>query len=155
MRKYLTLFWRKLFNPIWSFIINLIYWSIRLYKLKRTIQKKKLLLKLNIADLMKRFKWKEDNLKDWTPWIITIIDKEFEDDCDGAANLAKWWCKNNNLPAKLLYMYSLDYSHGHVICITEDNKIYISNSNVVHLISNDYRHEIIKNFGGKYPNLIF
>ncbi len=83
-----TKLWVKILCPTWSFIVNCFYWLFRLNRLKKYLPIKNDYSYLTLNELMSKFKWKADNLKDWNPWVITIIARDLVDDCDGAAVLA-------------------------------------------------------------------
>ena len=75
-------------KPIWSFIRNCVFWLFRLNKIGAARREMSVIKGLKIETLMNLFKWTEDTIGDWTPWVITLIVQNFTDDCDGAATLA-------------------------------------------------------------------
>jgi len=152
---FVTKVWINVLCPIWSFIINLCYWLFRLNRIKSAQLKKERLLELSLADVMSQFKWVNDNFKDWYPWIITIVDKNLEDDCDGAAILAKWWWEKHGIKSRLVFLYSADGKVGHVICVRNSNDIFVSNKELIHVdAAKDWRQEIFDKFDNKYSVLI-
>lgn len=99
---------KNIIGPSWSFIINFIYWCFHIFQLKKTIIKKQsLLFKVkkisDIQNIMKDFKWRKDNITDWTPWVLTIINNNLKDDCNGAATLGKFLLKFINIKSKIYY----------------------------------------------------
>ncbi len=150
-----TKLWDKILCPIWSAIVNSFYWLFRFWKIPSALSKKKEYLNIpSIQELMSKFKWREDNYKDWIPWIITIIDKDLEDDCDGAAALARWWWREHCVDARLVFLYSDDGGRGHAICVTKDNSKYVSNNIVGDLDPTDWRQDLIKKFNNVYSIVI-
>ena len=107
---------------------------------------------LSIETLMERFVWVEDKAGDWTPWVMTIICQSFKDDCDGAANLARWWFKQNGVEAEILNLYS-DKS-GHTVCVTKNRETMVTNERVVSLNPACWEKEMLEYFGGKYTEII-
>jgi hypothetical protein len=75
-------------KPIWSFIVNCVFWLGHLNKIGEFRKIKADIKSLSIETLMERFVWVEDKAGDWTPWVMTIICQSFKDDCDApsAAN---------------------------------------------------------------------
>ena len=69
-------------KPIWSFIVNCVFWLGHLNKIGEVRKIKADIKSLSIETLMERFVWVEDKAGDWTPWVMTIICQSFKDDCD-------------------------------------------------------------------------
>ena len=65
-------FWIKVEKPIWSFIVNSVFWLGHMNKIAAVNTDKRALKKMPIEVVMEMFKWKADSLKDWTPWVATI-----------------------------------------------------------------------------------
>jgi len=149
-----TKLWVKVLCPIWSFIVNCFYWIFRLNHIKKYLHIKNDYSYLTLIELMNKFKWKEDNLKDWTPWVITIIARELVDDCDGAAVLAKWWYKEHASEGRIVVLYSADGNFAHSVCIKENNKEFVSNNEVVVLNPNNWEEDLLQKFGNKYSVII-
>ena len=145
-------FWIKVEKPIWSFIINSVFWLGHMNKIAAVNTDKRALKKMPIEVVMEMFKWKADSLKDWTPWVSTIVYKSITDDCDGAAVLAKWWFKEHGVEAEILNLYS-DKS-GHTICVTRDRTKMVSNGNVVSLIPATWEQEVMQYFNNEYEVII-
>jgi hypothetical protein len=144
--------WIYIEKPIWSFIVNLVFWIGHLNELKEVLKEKELLKAYKIEDMMYIFTWKEDKLADWTSWVITLIYKEYRGDCEDAANLAKWWFKEHGVEAEILNLYS-DKS-GHTICVTKDRTRMVSNNQVVHLFPETWEQDVMNYFGNKYTVII-
>lgn len=149
-----TKLWIFIFCPIYSFLINCFYWLIHLADLTNAIREKKEFKELDLSVLMGRFIWVNDDPVDWYPWIITIINRGLQDDCDGAAILAKWWYKEHGIDARLVFIYSDDGKFGHAICVKNDNSQFVSNSMVIDIVSSDWRKEIFDKFDNTYSIII-
>ena len=147
-----TILWIKIIKPIWSFIINGVFWVGHLNKIKQTRQEMVALSKLKLQTIMSIFRWREDNLKDWTPWIMTIVYNGLQDDCDGAAALAKWWFTEHGVEADILNLYS--DKEGHSVCVTKDRETMVTNERVVELNPATWEDDILRYFGNKYEVII-
>ena len=157
MKKWINWVWDYVFCPVWSFMINCSYWVINISDLKETVNKKKQISdKINsIGDIkifIFDFKWTEDKYKDWKPWIITLIHKNYSDDCDGAATVGKHLFSLLKMKSKI-YSLKNDKS-GHAVCITEDKQYMISNSSLYKFTTNDWEKEMFKYFNNKYTYYI-
>ena len=128
------------------------FWLFRLNKIGAVRREMSVIKGLKIETLMNLFKWTEDTIGDWTPWIMTIICNDFTDDCDGAAALAKWWFKQNGVEAEILNLYS-DKS-GHTVCVTKDRETMVTNERVVNLNPTCWEKELLEYFGNKYTVII-
>lgn len=135
-------------KPIWSFIRNCVFWLFHLNKIKWAKQEMAQLKLWQLEKLMAVFKWKEDTIGDWTPWVATIVYQDFTDDCDGAANLAKWWFKQNGIKADIFNLYSA--KEGHTICVTRDRAMMVSNGNVVTLNPATWEADVMQYFNNEY-----
>jgi hypothetical protein len=145
-------FWIRVEKPIWSFIVNCVFWLGHLNEIGEIREIKDSLKYINIETLMQRFLWKKDNLADWTPWVYTIIYQDFTDDCDGAAELAKWHFKTKGIKADILNLYN--QNEGHTICVTKDRTKMVSNENVVSLNPAIWEAEIMQYFNNEYEVII-
>ena len=139
-------------KPIWSFIRNCVFWLFRLNKIGAVRREMSVIKGLKIETLMNLFKWTEDTIGDWTPWVMTIICQSFKDDCDGAAALAKWWFKEHGIKADILNLYS--DKEGHAVCVTKDRELMVTNERVVNLNPTCWEKEMLEYFGGKYTEII-
>jgi hypothetical protein len=139
-------------KPIWSFIRNCVFWLGHLNKIGEFRKIKADIKSLSIETLMERFVWVEDKAGDWTPWVMTIICQSFKDDCDGAANLAKWWFKQNGVEAEILNLYSA--TEGHAICVTKDRTKMVTNERVIQLFPETWEDDIMRYFKNKYEVII-
>ena len=99
-----------------------------------------------------KFEWQEDRIGDWTPWVITMAYNAMTDDCDGAANLAKWWFKQNGVEAEILNLYS--DKEGHAVCVTKNRTKMVTNERVVNLNPTCWEKEMLDYFGNKYTVII-
>ena len=111
-------------KPIWSFIVNCVFWLFRLNKIKWAREDMKSFRELAIVNLMRKFCWKTDTVGDWTCWPITLIYSEMWGDCDDAAALAKWLFKEHGVEAEILNLYSA--KEGHTICVTKTGKEWLA-----------------------------
>lgn len=145
-------FWIRVEKPIWSFIVNSVFWLFHLNKIGEVRKIKADIKSLSIETLMERFVWVEDKAGDWTPWASTVIAKDLQDDCDGAANLAKWWFKEHGVEAEILNLYSA--KEGHTICVTKDRMRMVTNERVVHLFPETWEDDILRYFNNKYEVII-
>jgi len=107
---------------------------------------------ISIESLMSAFRWQEDRVGDWTQWVSTLVYNNFKGDCDDAANLAKWWFKQNGVEAEILNLYS--DKEGHTICVTKDRETMVTNERVVNLNPVNWEKEVMKYFGNKYTVMI-
>ena len=139
-------------KPIWSFIRNCVFWLFRLNKIGAARREMSVIKGLKIETLMNLFKWTEDTIGDWTPWVMTIICQSFKDDCDGAATLAKWWFKEHRIKADIFNLYS-DKS-GHTVCVTKNRETMVTNERVVSLNPTCWEKEMVEYFGNKYTVII-
>ena len=128
------------------------FWLFRLNKIGQVKKEMEATKGLKIETLMNLFKWQDDVVGDWTPWVSTVIAKDLQDDCDGAAALAKWWFKQNGVEAEILNLYS-DKS-GHTICVTKDRTKMVTNERVVHLFPETWEQDIMRYFRDKYEVII-
>lgn len=148
---------KKTIYEIWSFIINMLYWSIHFPSYSKANRQKREITSTvqnigNVREVMSKFNWTKDKFFDWKPWVITIIDNQFKDDCDGAAVLGKLLLSLINIDSNLVTLYGDD--GGHMVCVSKNGAIMISNNNVV-LFSNtfNWKQEVLDHFEGKYTSL--
>lgn len=147
-----TVAWIKFFRPIWSLIINCCFWLCHPHKIGQTRREMEVLKKMSLNNVMALFRWREDNLKDWTPWVMTIVANEMQDDCDGAATLARWRLQQNNIKARIVHLYS--DTEGHAVCLPADNSFLVTNDMVLSLTPANWRTELLAYFRGKYNTII-
>lgn len=139
-------------KPIWSFIVNCVFWLWHLNKIgaaKKELGRIKL---FPIKYVMSEFEWQEDSLKDWTQWPSTLVYKELKGDCDDAAALAKWWFTEHGVEAEILNLYSA--KEGHAICVTKDRTKMVTNERVIDLNPATWEQDVMKYFGNKYDVII-
>ena len=139
-------------KPIWSFIRNCVFWLFRLNKIGAVRNQMKDLRAWQLEPLMTIFTWQEDKVGDWTQWIVTLVENNLTGDCDDAANLAKWWFKQNGVEAEILNLYS--ETEGHTICVTKDRTKMVTNERVVHLFPETWEQDIMRYFRDKYEVII-
>lgn len=146
--------WVKVMWPIWSFIVNLCYWICRPFSIKEALAKKKALLDQDLKSIMTIFWWRQDRFKDWYPWVITIVNKDISDDCDGAASLAKWWWKKHGVSSRFVYLYTENFSEGHVVCVANSNLTFVSNSEVIDIDPSNWQQDLLSRFNNMYSIVI-
>ena len=134
--------------PVFSFLINCGYWLIRPHKMMHILKVKKLiaLSMKSIDDVrlnVKKFRWKKDSFKDWHPWIITILDSNIEDDCDGAAIWGKWLLSKIGVDSDIWYLKGKD--KGHAICISRFKTFLITNDQFINIVPGT---DILEMFNG-------
>ena len=81
-----------------------------------------------------------------------LIDRDMKGDCDDAAQLAKWWFKQNGIEAEILNLYSA--TEGHAICVTKDRTKMVTNERVIDLNPATWEQDVMKYFGNKYTIVI-
>ena len=114
MRKFIIFLYVILIRTGLTFFCNIIYWILHLKSLNKSIEEKRKLKSYaeymyGIRKLMKRHVWTTDPLRgliDWSPWPLTMIARDFHDDCDGAARVARWMCK---------YCQEIEFAHEYII----------------------------------------
>ena len=148
----IDLFYIKIANPIWSFLINCLYWLFHFYKLPSALKERNIIsmkaqVFAEIPGLLKKVTYTPDSWKDWTPWIITLIARDFKDDCDGSAVFGKFLFKCAGYKSKIK---SLRGKTGHAICVTNDGKYMISNNQLIELNG----VSPLKYFDGRYNKVI-
>jgi len=149
--------WMCLLKPIWSFVINLIYWIFHIFSLSKTLATKKELKNTtrtlaNVKDVMKKFSWTKDNFKDWNAWVITIINKDYKDDCDGAAILAIWLLNTINIESEMVLLYG---SSCHAICVSKDRTKMFSNKLYKTLTPEKWKEQVLEFHGGAYNKIVY
>lgn len=146
--------WIKIYCPVWSFLVNLFYWITKIRYLKETLSIKKELKNSietveNIKIVLSNFRWIPDEIRDWLPWVITLIHRGYKDDCDGAAVLAKFLFKQIGIGGKIV---SLLGDTGHAIFVSNDKK-YMATNNII-VEDNWTNDKILDYFNNKYDKLI-
>ena len=147
--RYIGVYFSK---PVWSFIRNCVFWLFHLNKISEVRADMKMLKALTLEKFMKKFLWQEDVMGDWTPWVATILCNDFQDDCDGAAALAKWWFKQHGIKSDIFNLYSA--AEGHTVCVTKDRETMVTNERVVNLNPACWEKEMLDYFGNKYTEII-
>jgi len=146
--------WVKIYLPIWSFFINFFYWLFHFPVIFHVWAEKKELKKSiktvrDISNLLKYFKWKADKFMDWKPWIITLIAREYNGDCDDAAVLAKFLFKQIGIKGKV---WSLFGETGHAVFVSNDRKFMTSNGSVHEGLWTEIA--VLNHFRDKYSEVI-
>ena len=148
----ITKFWIKVEKPIWSFIVNSVFWLGHLNKIGEARKEMEAIKSLKLETLMGLLKWTEDNFKDWVQWPSTLIYNDFKGDCDDAARLGYWWFKQNGVEAEILNLYSA--KEGHAVCITKDRKKMVTNELALELNPETWEQDMMSFFHNKYDTVI-
>jgi hypothetical protein len=144
--------------PIWSFIINCVYWighfnDFKYAKNQKTIIKKYTKNLDNVKENLLNFKYQTDSFKDWRPWIITLLNKNHHDDCDGAAIYAKWLLSLIKINSNVVHLIGPVYAHA--ICLYHDHTHFVSNGHIITIENpKKYKNEIYNYFNNKYNWMI-
>ena len=147
--------WIKIYCPIWSFLVNTFYWITKIKYLKETLSINKELKNSietveNIKIALSNFHWIPDEIRDWLPWVITLIHRGYKDDCDGAAVLSKFLFKQIGIGGKIVSLLG-DYT-GHAIFVSNDKK-YMATNNII-VEDNWTDNKILEFFNNKYNRMI-
>jgi hypothetical protein len=102
----------------------------------------------DVANLMGGFQWRRERI-DWVPWIETIFARNYQDDCDGAAVLGQWALKKIGIRSRPVHLWTSGSAEGHDVCVSEDGKILISNSDLVRL-DGDWVAAVKSYFDGRF-----
>ena len=138
-----------------SLVYNTLYWIWHLPWLWITHDKMKLIkatlkTKADVRLLMRQFIWTEDRFIDWQPWIITLFHKQFKDDCDGAAVLAKWALHQVGVESRIIRLWKKGSTEGHSVCVSNDNKIIISNDDYSDIDKTPFPQNVYDYFGNHF-----
>lgn len=134
-----------------SFIANVIYWIFHIHDLKEAIDIKNSLIVRSVADvknIMMKFQWRKDSPLDWRPWIITIVNNQLRDDCDGAAVLGQWLLAKLGISSRLYRLKGEPVNH--IICVSDAHDLMISNNQVIPLNPKQWQKDIETMFANKY-----
>ncbi len=147
--------WVYVLCPIWSFIVNCLYWSRNIPALDETWRRKEFLCSsiTDTTDVKKsiaKFKYTPDAWKDWTPWVITFLHRDKTDDCDGAAVYGQFLFSCIHKESEILHLRG---TGGHAVCVTKDRRWMISNNKLVRL-TDDWQEYILQYFGNKYGRYV-
>lgn len=157
-----------------TFFSNIVYWVAHIKDLSKAVRQKKRLRSYaqyfyGVISTMKEYKWKSDPLGgaiDWSPWPLTIINKNEQDDCDGAARLGRWMCKFSKdveFANEYILVDGWDVRSAHVVCIgrLKDSMKWFC-FNVSQLLEATSFESILDQFvtdeltsHGKYKNLVY
>lgn len=154
MKYIATKLWIYFLRPIWSFIVNLGYWIINLHNLKDALEVKSTIKDLPLARVLDKFIWTQDGAKDWIPWIITITNRKWKDDCDGSAVLAHYWYKKNGIKSTVLNLYDKDITVGHCICMRDDHTEFTTNNSIVKITKPVWSIELFAAFNNTYSRIL-
>lgn len=163
MRKVIIFLYVVLLRTELTFIINILYWARHLKDIKKARAEKKEYKSYaeymyGIISIMKRHKWTSDawnGALDWSPWPLTMINKQFRDDCDGAARMARWLSRScSKVESAHEYIviegWSMATSHVIVIGKMKDSIKWFIFSNSDRLEANS-RKAIIDLYEKSYP----
>jgi len=135
-------------DPIIDFVYNVCYWILHIKDIKWAIGEKKRCKSISTFNLMDKFFWRRESF-DWTPWVITLVNTGFLDDCDGASALGKWAWKNEGIKSTV---YSLIRDGGgHAVCVRDDHTQMISNSDIIDIDPDNWKYDVLTKTGtGKW-----
>ena len=140
---------------IYSQVINSLYWIFHLHLWWLTSRHREL-LGADISSLeyvrrlMQKFTWRADRFYDWTPWIHTIIARDLVDDCDGAGVLGRWCLEQIGIASRSVNLWRSGSKSGHNVCVSDNGRIMISNSEVVHFPDDNWKRNVYNHFDGRY-----
>ena len=83
-----------------------------------------------------------------------MFGKKYKDDCDGAAILGIWALKKYTCAARIIELFNIQTNKGHMICVSKDNRLMISNNFVVKMGDNEWKQYINQHFNYQYNVLI-
>ena len=174
MRK-LVIFFYIIFIRWWiSLLSNIFYWITHLRELDNALKEKSRLKDYasffyGVKKALQAYKWKSDPMKgllDWSPWPITVISKRMQDDCDGAARLARWLCrysKQVESAHEYIIVDGWNIKSAHVICIgkyADKPNWFCFNVNQLfdavsfEAVFNEFRTKILTGYG-RYKDLAY
>ena len=82
-----------------------------------------------LSIMMAQFRWRSDGGYEWIPSSPEmVVARGWQDDCDGAAVLARWGLRQIGMPCDI-WRLKRDGS-GHRVCVTRDRLIFTSNGTV-------------------------
>ena len=149
---------------IWSFVINTAYWIKHIHQLSDARKKKVELIEniktiRDVGRVMTQFVWRRDPYYDWTPWVITIVNEKYADDCDGASVLGKFLLKNIGMKSRILHLRKKGSRIGHAVCLSCDNKVLVTNNHVIIFNEetrdiNDWRFNVLDTFKFRYDVIL-
>jgi len=147
--------WLYAMKPIWSFIINVLYWIFHIFKLRSVLKEKQYIKNTTISIIslkhqLERTSWVQDNFKDWTPWVITFISRNYKDDCDMSHTFGKFLFDCIGIKSKKLSLRG--DSGGHAVCVSKDDRWMITNSHLIDL--KEANQHVLQYFNGKYDRII-
>lgn len=137
--------------PIYSFVVNCLYWLTRLDKIKSVKARQEYYSTLPIKDLMARFVWTEDST-DWTKWPLTLINDNLTGDCEDAAALAKWRWKQGRIKSRIYYLYNS--KAGHAVCINDRRTLMITNERIVNIHPESWKEDALGYFENVYEVIL-
>jgi hypothetical protein len=144
--------------PIKSFISNTNEW-LKFNKKKEALIKYNNILNLiktieDVKLVLKLFKWtkeKVDVIPNEKVLALRLLERDegkFNDDCDGAATLAKICFEKINIKSKLYYLGT--YGEGHMINVTNTldlnlpSRYITSNENVKLIVEDNWKNKILQ-----------
>jgi len=139
---------RKIYAVVISFCLNCGYWAKNYRGFGETVKAMNAYEFETINDVetfMGLFKWRKDELIDWTPWVITLFHRALSDDCDGAATMGKWAFGKIGIKAKVINLWGNGL--GHAICVTDDHRFMISNNDVATLNPENWKENVLRFHG--------
>lgn len=146
----------KIIYEVNNFFMNVFYWILHFNHYKEAKEYKEKIRVDSIKDVkyyMAIFKWTEDKPWDWMPWVITMCARKLEDDCDGAAILGRYLLFKIDINSDLV-VCSKGGVVKHMVCVSSDRTIMITNNDVIDISSPSHWKEVIINkFNGRYDEV--
>lgn len=82
--------------------------------------------------MMSQFRWRSDGPVEWVPDSPEmVVARGWQDDCDGAAVIAKWGLAQIGIKADIWRLYRS--GSGHRVCVARDRSLFTSNGDVAHI----------------------
>ncbi len=103
----------------------------------------------DVRQLQKQFRYVAEPT-DWIPTIEVLFARDLTDDCDGAAVLGQWSLAQIGMESRIAKLYG---NGTHTVCISNDNTIMITNSEVVAIPPHAWKEAVLTWFRPPYSTL--
>ena len=147
--------WIKIICPIWSLIVNILYWIFHFHKLA-SAKKEKGRIKENTHDIddireqIRQTVWVPDIFHNWTPWVITFIARGLKDDCRMSHSFGQFLFDCAGIESVNFSL--LGKVGGHAICVSQDGKWMVGNGTLTDL--KKLNCTILDRFNGIYNRIM-